>query len=475
MDLKGPGHGPSVAVLGGGVTGLAAANALSRDGGVRVTLLEARATMGGIVRTDSIEGVPVEAGPDAFLAREPVQKLCAEVGLEGELVEPAVFGAYLWSRGRLRKLVPGRIVLGLPASPLAAVGAGLLSAPGALRCLADFLLPGPLEGPDVSVASVVRRRLGREVLERLVDPMMAGRRAGRTEDMSLAAADAELDALARRHRSLLLGLRKLRRRGELQAGPPLFRAPAGGLGRLVGALTRRLEGRVELRTNAPVETLVPGVGTPYVVSLTSGENLGADAVLCCLPAFAAAEVLEALNEPAARDLRAIPYADTAVGTFVYPPRGSPSLPPDGSGFLVPAAEQRTVAACTWYSQKWPAARPADGGVVLRAFVGRGGRDPVLDFGDEGLLGAVAADLRNALGLSVPPRTSRLARWDGSLPEYRVGHAMRVSRIEAALEQTPGVVLAGAAYRGSGIPDCVQGAEAAARRILDHLGRDPRTL
>lgn len=458
---------PTVGVVGGGITGLTAAWTLA-EAGVDVVVLEARKRLGGVIRTDLVEDVPVEAGPDAFLAGDEVLALCASVGLKDDLISPAVFGAYIWSRGGLRRLPPG-VVLGLPARPLQAARAGLLSPLGAVRAGAEVFLPGPLDGPDVAVGALIRRRFGREVLERLVDPLLAGRRAGHPDDMSLRAAEPRVDTLARSHRSLLVGLGRERRSGRLPAGPPPFLAPSGGMERLVDALAGGLRARLGpgcIRTGSPVAG-VSARGGGMRLELDGGGAVHVDGVVVCVPAPHAARLVRGLSGDAGRELDGIPFASTAVVTFVYPP-GSFELPSNGSGFLVPGSEGRTMAACTWYSVKWPASSPADGGIVVRAFVGRAGIDPALRLDDEALAALLQSELADALRPRTDPRRACVTRWEGSLPQYRVGHEERVARIEDALSGHPRLALAGAAYRGSGIPDCVSGARAAARRMLRAL-------
>jgi protoporphyrinogen/coproporphyrinogen III oxidase len=464
---------PVVAVVGAGISGLAAAHRLVEEGTARAVLLEGRERLGGVIRTDEIDGVLVEAGPDAFVAGGEIAALCESAGIpEGDLVAPAVFGAYIWSRGRVRKL-PAEVVFGLPGAPLSIARRGLLSPPGAMRALADLVLPGPLAGPDVAVGQFIGRRMGREVVQRLVDPLLAGRRAGYIETMSLAAADDRVDELARSHRSLILGLRQLRRSGALESGPPAFRAPRGGMERLVEGLLEKLEG-VEVRTGAFVEGVGHAAGGRYRVRIAEGPALEADAVIVAIPAPAAAGLMSDLSDPAARELRTIRFADTAVATFLFPP-GAATVPGDGSGFLVPKVEGRGIAACTWYSHKWPSSAPPDGGSVLRAFVGRSGREAALELDDDRLAGTIAAELSDAMAIEVSPRAWRVTRWNSSLPEYTVGHGEKVDRIREALKGHPRVALAGAAYAGSGIPDCVKSGRAAASEVIEGLKKDEDRL
>lgn len=452
---------PAIAVVGGGISGLAAAHALDRSG-CRVVLFEASPRLGGVVKSGQVEDVVVEEGPDAFVSGDGVFGLCEAVGLGDDLVSPAVFGGLIWT-GRGLKALPSGVVLGLPAAPWAAVRAGLLSPLGGLRACADLILPGPLQGPDVQVGRLIRHRFGGEVLERLVDPLLAGRRAGDPYGMSLAAAEPQIDALARNHRSIILGLRGARRAGAA-GGPPTFLAPAGGMERLVGCIERAFDG-VEVRRGAKVESVRRSEDGTYVVRTPETEPQGFEGVVVALPAHAAATSIAGLSSDATGWLMEIEYASTAVVTFVYPP-GSGAPPGGGSGFLVPSYRGKVTAACTWYSAKWPAATPRDGALVLRAFVGRAGREPALSWDDDRLAAAIDMELRNALTLDGAPRSCKVTRWERSLPQYAAGHTALVERIESALSREhPGVALCGAGYKGSGIPDCIRSAEEAASKVL----------
>ncbi|MDQ3952789.1 MAG: protoporphyrinogen oxidase [Actinomycetota bacterium] len=451
--------GKVVAVVGGGVTGLVAARELDRAG-ADVVLFEAAPGAGGKIATKTIEDVAVEAGPDSFLARDPwAVDLCREIGLGNDLVEPAVFGGTVWSRGRLHAL-PRGLVLGIPTLPVKVLRTGLLSRRGALRALGDLFGGKPLTGRDVSIGALVRHRLGDEVLERLVDPLLAGTRAGDADEMSLAAAAPELDSIARRHRSLVLGLRAWQ---PERPEAPVFKAPLGGMTRLVHALKTELL-HTDVRLSSPV-TRIAVDGRRLRVESATGE-VGADAVVLTAPAHATAGHVADLEPAASKALASIPYASVAVVALAYPSSaGAP--PPGGSGMLVPRAEGRTVAACTWYSTKWPVSSPRDG-FLLRAVVGRSGRHPALDLDDRELVAAVHDDLAEMLGLREPPRSRLVTRWEKGLPQYLVGHLDRVTGAEVALAQRGPVFLAGAGYRGSGIPDCIRGAKEAAAAAVNAL-------
>jgi oxygen-dependent protoporphyrinogen oxidase len=447
-----------VIVVGGGIAGLAAAHRMKER--ADVVLVEAGDRPGGKFDTTEIDGVTFESGPDSFVAREPhVRELATAVGLGDELIPPAIFGAHIWTGGRLKR-IPADFIFGMPTSPLAALRSGLLSPRGAARAAADLVLPGPLKGPDISIAEFVRHRFGSEVLERLVDPLLAGTRAGFASDLSLAAAVPQIDELARRHRSLSIGLVRSKRTGA--SGPPPFLAPRRGMRSLIDALVDDLA-TAELRTGAVAER-IERRESGYRVVLQGGASVDGDALILAVPAYVAAALLAGLNPRASGELEGIEYASVATACFIWPP-GSVDVPPDTSGLLVPSREGRTLAAVTWFSQKWPNLSPSDGRIVIKAFAGRaaGHGEPHSD--DERLLAALLDDLGTAIAVRARPLVARLIRWPRALPLYAVGHLDRVERIERALGATPGIQLAGAAYRGTGISDSVKSAETAAERVI----------
>jgi oxygen-dependent protoporphyrinogen oxidase len=451
---------PTIAVVGGGITGLAAARSLATaPDAPRVVLFEADSRLGGKLRTNPIEDTIVESGADWFVTRPSwAVDLCRALDLGDRLIEPATSGALVWSRGRLRALPEG-FVRGVPVAPIAAVRAGLLSLRGALRALGDLVMPGPLTGDDVSVGALVRRRFGNEVAEQLVDPMVAAARAGSIDELSLRAATPDLDEVARTRRSVILGLRA-QSHATADEGPR-FLGLDGGMDLLVERLHAAPTG-VEVHTGAAVRA-VSHSDAGYELRL-DGETLAVDGVVLAVPAFAAAPLVASLSPRATEELSRIEYADAAVVTLVYPPGAGP-YPGRGSGWLVPTCEHKTMTACAFYSAKWPTSAPTDGGIVLRCFVGRGGREPALDLDDGELVAILAAEVNEATGITPPPRAWSVARWDKGLPVYAVGHLERVALIEKELEPWPSLALAGAGYRGSGIPDCIRQGEDAARKVL----------
>lgn len=443
-----------VAVVGAGITGLVAALEASRRG-AEVVLYEGAERPGGKIHTTPFGHGWFEHGPDAFLARDETPlNLCAGVGLSDELTHPDVFGAVVAYRGRLHPL-PKETLLGFPTHRGAVLGSPLLSRWGRARALLETARVRPLKGGDVSVADFARRRFGREVLERYVDPIMAGTRAGDLKTMSLAAAAPEVDRHARTFPSLLRfgpagpPMAILTPRG----GGPAFTAPRGGMFRLVEAIVDHLRS-VDVRLGRRVERVENRDGRVDV----DGETF--DTAIVTTPAHVSARVI---GEPeAATLLRSIDHASAAVINLVFP-AGSVDLPAEGSGLLVPSAERLVVSGATWVTRKWPAVRPADGSEIVRCFVGRAAREPVLDLDDAELADHVLEDLARFVPLREAPRLVDVARWDQGMPQYRVGHTDLVDAIQAALPPT--VRVAGCDFRGSGIPDCIKQAQAAVDQVL----------
>jgi protoporphyrinogen/coproporphyrinogen III oxidase len=441
-----------VVVAGGGITGLTTAWALRRlPDPPTVTLLEADARLGGKILTTPFAGLPaVDAGPDAFLARVPwAVQLCRELGVD-DLVSPASGRAYVWHAGRLHP-IPDGLVLGAPAGLGGLARSRLLSWRGKARAAAEPLLPSRAVPPD-DLRALVRARFGSEVYDRLVAPLVGSIYAGDPANVSVAGSAPQLAEVAAGSRSLLLGLR---RRPPVPPGPVFF-APRAGMGALVDALAAALAADPDVTVRlGTAATPLQRHGSGYE---TAGEE--ADAVVLTVPATAAAGLLAEVAPLAAAAAGAVPYAGVALATLAFAEAAVPR-PLDGSGYLVPAVAQRHVTAVSWASTKW-AHWKRPGQVLLRASVGRAGREHDLQLPDDDLLRVILADLREQLGITADPEAVRLTRWPASFPQYEPGHSGRVDQVVAGLAAAaPGVVLAGAAWRGVGIPACIrQGREAA---------------
>ena len=468
-------------IVGGGISGLAAAFFL-RDRGLAVTVLEGSPRLGGKLAVSEIAGIEVDEGAEALLARRPEgTELIGALGLAGQLVSPGTTGASIWSRGRLRPL-PKRQLMGVPADLDELEGSGILSPPGLARARDDLRLPATARDGDVAVAGYVGARFGQELVDRLVDPLLGGVYAGRSQELSFEATLGALAQAARQHRSLAEAAASLLPAPGAAPGPPVFTTLAGGLGALpaavaaasgatvrTGAMTR------ELARAAPENGAVQGDAEVGGWELTVGptrapERLHADAVILAVPARPASRLLSGLpgTGPAAVALGEIDYASMAIVTLAYP-RDAFGRPPEGSGYLVPAVDERAVKAVTFSTVKWPHLRSAEPGLeIVRCSVGRVGEEALLQRDDAGLAGLAAADLAAATGVRGAPAAVRISRWGGALPQYAVGHAGRVARIRAAVAALPGLAVCGAAYDGIGIPACIASARLAADQVLAYL-------
>ena len=452
-----------IAVIGGGITGLVGALRL-RQAGAEVTVLEASDRLGGKIETSGLLDATIELGADSFLPRDdrPLQ-LCREAGILDELVSPENFGAWIFRAGRLHRLPPGT-VLGTPTSLRTLATTRLLSLRGKARASVDLVGTGPLRGTDVAVGAFIRSRLGAEVLDRMVDPLLAGTRAGDVEEMSLAAAIPPIDHAARTNRSLTRGLRRAR---QAAAKAPLFYAPRAGMSRLIEALAASLEG-VDIVKNCRAAAL-ERASSGYTIHIEGDGAITADEVLITTPSYVTAQILRELSREAASSLETIPHASAAVVNLLFP-AGAVDVPSGGSGVLVPSSERMTLAGCTWFSSKWPAFAGSEGKTTVRCFVGRNQSDPALALDDEDLVGVILTELARVVPVHTGPLAQHVARWERALPQYKVGHLDRVADIERSLETHGGVAIAGASFRGSGIPDCIAQAERAATVLLEAARR-----
>ncbi|MFB7782851.1 protoporphyrinogen oxidase [Streptomyces vinaceus] len=452
-------------VIGGGIAGLAAAHRLLADG-LRVTLLEAGPRLGGKLLAGELAGVPVDLGAESVLARRPeALELARAVGLGDALQPPATATAHLWTRGALRPMPRGH-VMGVPGdlAPLAA--SGVLSAEGLARIEAERELPPTEIGEDVAVGEYVAARLGREVVDRLVEPLLGGVYAGDAYRISMRAAVPQLFEAARTHASLGEGVRELQQRAAAQqaqqAGSPVFSGIDGGIGRLPQAVAEACRAAgARVSTGTPVRELLRTAGGWKVV--TEAGAVEADAVVLAVPAGAAARLLDGLAPAAAAELRSVEYASMALVTMAFRRSELPAAITDGgaSGFLVPPVDGRTIKASTFSSNKWAWAGADPGLFLLRTSVGRYGDEGDLGREDSELVDVSLRDLGAAVGLAARPVASTVTRWDGGLPQYPVGHLARVERIRSAVSALPGLAVCGALYEGVGIPACIASAARAA--------------
>jgi oxygen-dependent protoporphyrinogen oxidase len=457
-----------VVVIGGGIAGLAAAFYL-KDEPARVTVLEGAGRLGGKLSASDVAGVAMDEGAEALLARRPEGiGLITAAGLGDDLVPAGVTSSAIYTRGAMRPL-PRRQFMGVPADLDELAATGVISPEGVARARAEEVRPAA--GGDVSVTEYVGRRLGAEVVDRLVDPLLGGVYAGRSEDLSFTATLGPLAAAARGHAALTEAVTSLLPPPPAQAQgdgkpAPVFVTLTTGLGALPEAVAKA--SGAEIRTGAMVRELSrtePGWRLT-IGSAADPEYLDADAVIIAVPAAPAARLLRDAAPVAAAQLAGIPYASMAIVTLAF--RASDFPEQQRSGYLVPAVDGRAVKAATFSTVKWPhLARQAPAHVV-RCSIGRSGEAAVLQRDDADLADLAAGELGDALGITALPVARRVTRWGGGLPQYNVGHLDRVARIRAAVAGQPGLAVAGAAYDGVGIPACAATAKSAAAQVTAYL-------
>lgn len=450
-----------IVIIGGGISGLAAAYRLERLGDdVAVTLVEREPHLGGKILTERTDGFIIEGAPDSFLARKARGiALCQELGLADQLYgrNPRYEKTFVRCQNELHRLPAGLTGM-IPTNLAALTSSTLISPAGQARLAQEATLPPAPRNGDESIAGFVTRRLGREVYERLVEPLMSGIYAGDGEQLSLAATFPQLRQLELQHGSLLKGLQASSAGGAVeQPAYPPFVSLRGGMGTLVEALVSRLT-RTTLLTGVGVRAVAQN-DNGYTVMLADGRTLVAAALILTTPAFVTAQLLQTVAPDLAALHAAIPYASAALITLAFPTARLPR-PLDGYGYVIPKVEGGDVLACTWTSSKWEGRAP-DGQALIRVYAGRYGRRDVTELDDAELLDLADDEVRRTLGPMPPAQLVRIHRWPQAMPQYLLGHTERLAQIEAAVQAQPGLFLAGAAYRGVGIPDCIESGERAA--------------
>lgn len=471
-----------VAVIGGGISGLAAAHRLvelSRSTGraIDVHLLEGSRRLGGVIATERSGEFLIESGPDSFLSEKPAAlQLCARIGLTDRLVgtREEFRRTYVVHGGRLYALPDGFLLMA-PTRWWPLATSRLFSWPGKLRMALDLVLPRGIASPDESLANFVTRRLGREALDRVAQPLVGGIYTADPQRLSLAATMPRFLEMERAQRSIILAMWRQRRRAAAADGSgarwSLFLSFDAGLQCLVDRLAAALPEGV-VRLGHPVRSLHfagprADVASSDATRWQTDAGTAYDAVIVATPAHAAAALLRDVDETLAAELGAIDYASSAIVTLAYRREDIP-YPLDGFGFVVPHSEGRALLAATFSSLKYPGRAPRDY-VLVRGFVGGALRPELLALDDATLISRVRRELAELIGVQIAPQLTRIARWPASMPQYDVGHLDRVSRIRARASTCPGLHLAGNAYGGVGIPDCIRSGESAAEDLISALG------
>ncbi len=466
-----------VVIIGAGISGLTTAWYLKRANPLLTFCVLERGDVGGKIATTEIAGMRVDCGPDAFLARvEGGVELASELGLAAELVAPATGKAYVWSRNRLRAL-PDGLVLGVPTQLRSLAQSGICSPWGVARAAWDELRPNRRvnvnvrrsHDDDPSVTTAIGQHLGKEVVDRLVDPLLGGINASDCQTLSLASAAPNLVA-ASKQPNLMRALRSgqaAQQRGSIGSDTavderPVFLAPRTGIRTMIDRMYADL--REYVRTNTEVNA-VERHNAGAIITTSTGRIQARNVVLAT-PASTAAALLRQINPAATNELIKIRTASVALTLLTYPEHAI-DLPP-GSGMLVPRVEDKFVTASSWWNHKWlHLATP--GQVLLRASAGRDGDNRFLDMTDQEIIDRLHSDLASMLPIRSRPSEAAVTRWPNGFPQYDTGHAARVDRIEAALAaSSPQISITGASYRGIGIPACIRAARATADRVARNL-------
>lgn len=466
---------PRIVVVGGGIAGLAAAHRLTelsreQQRPIDLKLIEAAPQLGGSIRSERVDGFVIEAGPDSFISEKPwALRLCERIGFTDRLVRTndANRRTFIVHDGALHALPDGFLLLA-PTQLWPLLTTRLFTWPGKMRMALDLVLPRGAAKADESLGEFVTRRLGREALERVAQPLVGGIYTADPSTLSLAATMPRFLEMERKTRSIIWSMWKAQRQA-----PQAARATSGARWSLFVSVDSGMQGLVDaLVDRLPSDAIKPA--TPleglqhdgHWKLRCGGESFAADAVILATPAHAASRAVRSLSPTLADELAGIAYASSATVSLAYRIEQIPK-PLDGFGFVVPLVEARAIVACTYSSVKYPGRAPA-GHVLLRCFVGGALQQDLFEQDDASMAASVRRELQQLLGITSEPMLTRIHRHPRAMPQYQVGHLDRIQRIDKAVAELPGLALAGNAYRGVGIPDCIHSGELAAELVWNHL-------
>jgi protoporphyrinogen/coproporphyrinogen III oxidase len=449
-------------IIGGGISGLSAAYYLSKGGGAS-TLLESRPRLGGVIQTERVEGCVIEAGPDSFLSVKPAAlELIRELGLAGDVIgsNDHLRKTFVWRGGRLIALPDGLMMM-VPTRILPLLTTGLIGWGTKLRMGLELFRAPKMRAADESVAEFIEEHYGSEAVDYLAEPLLSGVYGGNPCALSVRSVLPRFAELAERYGSLTRGVLAERARARAK-GPaqPLFRTLKGGLGQMVDAVSRAIAGSAEIRQGRA--EAVERTASGFRVRM-AGDWLEAKSLVLACEAHSAAPLLNGVDGRLAELLGMVPYSSSMTVALGFQAADF-ARPPVGFGFLVPSKDRRKLVACTWVGTKFSHRVPPDK-IVARCFLGGMDGAAVLEESDESIVAAVTAELREIAGVTARPVFSRIFRWPRSMAQFTVGHRVRQSEVEARVADIPGLHLAGNAYQGIGIPDCIRLGRAAAEKIL----------
>ncbi|AOV09255.1 protoporphyrinogen oxidase [Sporosarcina ureilytica] len=463
-----------VVIVGGGITGLSAAFYMQKEAREKgllldILLVEASNRLGGKIQTVKRDGFIIERGPDSFLIRKKSMGILAEdVGVAGELVKNATGQAYIFINGKLQP-IPGGSIMGIPTEIGPFLTTNLFSLAGKLRAAGDLVLPRKSVEGDQSLGAFFRRRLGREVVENLIEPLLSGVYAGDIDHMSLQSTFPQFATVEKNHRSLILGMKKTSpkkaptRHGADAKKEGAFHTFRNGLETIVEAIERHLAPDSVLK-GVRVESIERNEDK-NLLTLNNGQEVEADAVILTTGHKVASDLFS--QHGVLQNIGEIPTTSVATVALAFPEEAIVQ-DQEGTGFLVARNNDYSITACTWTHRKWPTSTPK-GKVLLRAFVGRVGEEAIVDLPDADIEKIVLEDLSKLIEIKGEPDFTVITRWNEDRPQYRVGHKDLISKAKAELaDKFPRVKIAGASYEGVGLPDCVDQGKAAVREVLDDL-------
>lgn len=461
----------TVVVIGGGITGLSAAYRLQKQKEkhklpIRIVLLEGSTRLGGKISTVSRDGFTIEKGPDSFLARKTsAANLAKEIGLEQEIVRNATGQSYVLVNEKLHP-IPGGSVMGIPTEIGPFIRSSLFSVVGKARAAADLFLPRTKVNGDLSLGHFFRRRLGNEVVENLIEPLLSGIYAGDLDHLSLHSTFPQFFELEQKHRSLIVGMKKGKTaapqttQGKRQGQ---FFTIKTGLQSFVERLESKLSG-VEIKKSVKVDD-IQKANSGYTLVLNNQETIEAKQVIAAVPHASITHIFQ--EEKAARAFENMPSTSVATVAMAFSEKDV-QIENEGTGFVVSRNSDFTITACTWTNKKWPHTTP-EGKVLLRCYVGRPGEETVVDLADDEIVKIVLDDLKKIMNITATPDFSIVTRWKNAMPQYAVGHKERVDQLKQTLKSNwPGIYIAGGSYEGLGLPDCIDQGEAAAEQVIQNI-------
>ncbi len=462
-----------IAIIGGGISGLSAAFTLEekRQSGepVEYVLYESSPRLGGVLVTDHVDGCLVEAGPDSFLTEKPwAANLCRKIGLGDQLIgsNDSERKTYIVARGKL-VVMPDGLMFMVPTKIMPTVFSPLFSLRTKMRMAAEWFHPSHKAEADETVAQMVERHYGSEMVDLLADPLLSGVYGGEASQLSVRAVLARFADMEAKYGSLgraMLAARKKMRAAANVSAPPLFSSLKEGMQQMVDALVARLDANA-LKTSSPVLSVIPQ-DDGWTVS-AGYESDHFDAVILATPTHAASAVLQDAKADLAYELGEIKYSSSITVTLGYDEKVRRSLPP-GFGFLVPRSTGHRMLAATFVHNKFPHRAP-ENRAIIRCFLGGSRDEQILESSEEEILAIVRRELRQIIALDAEPLFARVYKWKSAMAQYAVGHLERLQRIESLRQKLPGLALAGNGYSGIGVPDCVRSGAEAATKILAEMG------